>query len=144
MDRRANCCNHGGWFTLALAVGTTTSYFSVFDECVDATCIFGDGYRGSMVKVPVKCAYFRLLLSGLLSIPCCQSLSRSLFVSSTCASQISLRRVRRERGSPGKFSETKKKEKKVRYERIVVKCLLLANLGNWTHAVLDLLWCQSW
>jgi hypothetical protein len=56
--------------------------------------------------------------------------------------KISLRGVRRERRSAAKFSETKKK--KIRYERIVVKCLLLVNLGNWTQAVLDLLWCQSW
>jgi hypothetical protein len=34
------------------------------------------------------------------------------------------------------------KKNKFRYERIVVKCLLSANLGNWTHIVLDLLWCQ--
>jgi hypothetical protein len=93
----------------------------------------------------MRCAYFRRFFSPAFSPfrVANPSLARSLFVSSTCASQISLRGVRRERRSPGKFSETKNKIK-FRYERIVVKCLLLANLGNWTHAVLDLLWCHSW
>jgi hypothetical protein len=146
MDRTANCCNHGDWVHSGPCSGHHhVIYFSYWRMC-GCHVYFPEMVteRGSMVKVPVKCAYFRLLLSsGLLSIPRCQSLSRSLFVSSTCVSQIFLRGVRRERKSPGKFSETNQK-KKFRYERIVVKCLLLANLGNWTHAVLDLLWWQSW
>ncbi len=85
MDRTTNCCSHGGWFTLALAVGTTTSYFSVTDECVAATCIFGDGYRGSMVKVPVKCDAPIFVVSSLRpslhsALPIPLSLARCLFL----------------------------------------------------------------
>jgi hypothetical protein len=114
MDRTANCCNHGDWVHSGPCSGHHhVIYFSYWRMC-GCHVYFPEMVteRGSMVKVPVKCAYFRLLLSsGLLSIPRCQSLSRSLFVSSTCVSQIFLRGVRRERKSPGKFSETNQKKK---------------------------------
>ncbi len=102
--------------------------------------------RGSMVKVPVKMRLFsssssllRPSLHSALPIP----LSLVVRFFNVCVTNFlawcsERTKIARE------IQWNKPKINKFRYERIVVKCLLLANLGNWTHVVLDLLWCQSW